>query len=260
MNDLPFEVCFNRHAIHDGEPSDILKDFTSMLQGLLSTYNSFHDKCEKTYIYYDISNPIDFLIGEDFKLGDALEAAAVEHKELVDFFYDLSTRAPFDSAIDSQFYETIQCAGFVAGGVGGNDAKIFHFALLAGAYMISLPCHVWQTSYIQCNGYSGGRIIPQDAPYYIKNIWCDEPEFYEDEAFDAPKSYEYENCKLHVCYKDHSPPHIHVRNNEWCALVRLDGTGRYLAGRIPPAYEHTFLKYISDKLDDLRASWDAYNP
>jgi len=260
MKNLPFEVCFNRHSIYDGTHEEAIQMFMSSLKGLVSVYNEYHIDCETAFIYYDCEKPFsDCNICLDFSLGDIISKIEDLNPDLIDFFMNISTQAPFEKKIQSNFYESIACTGFVAECIGGEDAKIFHFALLTDAYILSMPCKPWHRAFIKCHGYCNGKRITSDEPFYIKNICCESPDFLYEEP-SAHKCTIYQNCKLHVCYKDHPPPHVHVLHKDWRALVKLDGSGKYLAGNISANMESSILEYIQNNIIELRKSWDIFNP
>ena len=169
MKNLPFEVCFNRHSIYDGTHEEAIQMFMSSLKGLVSVYNEYHIDCETAFIYYDCEKPFsDCNICLDFSLGDIISKIEDLNPDLIDFFMNISTQAPFEKKIQSNFYESIACTGFVAECIGGEDAKNFHFALLTDAYILSMPCKPWHRSFIKCHGYCNGKRITSDEPFYIK--------------------------------------------------------------------------------------------
>lgn len=58
-----------------------------------------------------------------------------------------------------------------------------------------------------------------------------------------------------INYRDHPPPHFHVRYAEHRALVSIDGLA-VLRGRLPPRVLGLVVEWASEHLAELRRNWE----
>lgn len=265
MADAAFEVCFNRFSMLDCEREDAFKAFLAALRGMKNVYNKMHKDCERAFIYYDIVNPHNSCyIAYNYSLKDALLDVEKVNPDLYDFFMFLATQAPFINHIDSSFFDLLSWRGFVAGKIGGRNAKIFYFALLTNAYVLSMPCEEWNSSTIPCYGYnifSNKNNSAECDEIVLKNICLEYPSFIPKDNGKTVKKFCQGDCNIYVYFFDHAPPHVHARhNNEWCAIIKIQENPELWEGNIPKALKGKIIRYLRDNFDSIRESWDELNP
>ena len=56
-------------------------------------------------------------------------------------------------------------------------------------------------------------------------------------------------------YKEHNPPHFHVRYNEYKAVIAIDPLA-LIEGKLPPKVLGLVIEWASIHQQDLKANWD----
>jgi hypothetical protein len=66
---------------------------------------------------------------------------------------------------------------------------------------------------------------------------------------------EFQGFKIYMYYREHLPPHLHVRGSGVHAMISIPD-GRLLGGRLPPGIVSRISAWVRDNADALMENWE----
>ncbi len=69
-----------------------------------------------------------------------------------------------------------------------------------------------------------------------------------------PTISEFNGIVITMNYREHGPPHVHVRYGEFRALVGIDPV-KILKGRLPPRVQRMVIEWVAFRRPELLGAW-----